>query len=387
VIAGRSLVSLQGGGPLGALLRGVALVYGAGVSLRRLGYDRGLVPIERLPVPVASVGNVTVGGTGKTPTARHVAALLSAAGRRPAIVSRGYGGRHASGPGRRGIPLVVGDGRSVLASAADAGDEPVLLAGRAGVPVVVCPDRVAAGRLAIERFGADSLVLDDGFQHRRLARDLDLVLVDGRRGLGNGRLLPAGPLREPASALARAHVILLTKRAKSGTRDRFSTTEGAGILSRVRALAPRAAVFEADYRPVGLRPLAPSGGTPLPIAPAGRPLEGRRVAALSGLADPSSFHDVLARLGAREVRPLVFPDHHRYVDADLARIAAAAAEADVLVTTEKDAVKLEPTRLGDRPVQVLEVALDLDDPAGFAAACLARLAVPHAAHPAADDRP
>jgi tetraacyldisaccharide 4'-kinase len=351
-------------GPLAWALRGAAGLYAAGVRLRALAYDRGWATVHRLPAAVVSVGNLTVGGTGKTPTTLYLARLLAGAGRRPAILSRGYGGRHAAGAGRRGVPLVVGDGGPTpLATVEAAGDEPVVLARRAGTPVVVCPDRVAAGRLAVERFGADTLVLDDGFQHRRLARDLDVVLVDARTGLGNGRLLPAGPLREGPGALARADVVLLTKPAKSGSRDR--------LPDAIRGLAPGAAVLTAGYRPVALTPLA--GGRPAGVAPGERPLAGRRVVALSGLADPASFHDLLVDLGAREVAPLPFPDHHRYGVGDHTRIAAAAAAGDCLVTTEKDAVKLDAGRLASLPALVLEVALEPDDPTRFAEVCLARL--------------
>lgn len=344
-------------------LAGAAALYGAAVRLRGLGYDLGLLPVHHLPAAVVSVGNLAVGGTGKTPTTLYLARLLAGHGRRPAILSRGYRGGHAAGPGRRGVPLVVGDGGpEPLASPEVAGDEPVLLARRAGVPVVVCPDRVAAGRLAIDRFGADTLLLDDGFQHRRLARDLDLVLVDARVGLGGERLLPAGPLREPPAALGRAHLVLLTKVPKSGNRD--------GLLQRIRALAPRAAVFTARYRPVALGPLA---GSRSPLEAGARPLGGQQVAALSGLADPVSFHDLLRDLGAADVVPLPFPDHHAYGPADYRRIVEAASGAGAVVTTEKDAVKLDPARLGPAAPLVLEVTLEPDDPGAFAAACLARL--------------
>ncbi len=372
-------------GPTAWLLRGAAGLYGAAVALRSLAYDRGWAAVHRLPARVVSVGNLTVGGTGKTPMVLYLARLLVESGRCPVILSRGYGGTHARSRtlGFRGTgtlrcrasraPLVVGDGRGgVLAGPDEAGDEPVLLARRAGVPVVVTPDRVAAGRFAIERFGADTLLLDDGLQHRRLARDLEIVLVDAGKGLGNGRLLPAGPLREPPHALRRAHIVLLTKGGKLGRSD--------ALLRVLRAFAPQAVMFGASYRPVALAPLgnAPlprNGNAPLPRnGNAPLPLAGQRALALSGLADPASFHELLARLGAREVTPLAFPDHHRYEPADYRRIAtAAAAGADCLVTTEKDAVKLDVARLPRLPAFTLEAVLEPDDPAEFAAACLARL--------------
>ncbi len=364
------------GGPAAWLLRGAAGLYGAAVALRSLAYEHGWATVHRLPARVVSIGNLTVGGTGKTPMVLYLARLLIESGRRPVILSRGYAGAHASRRGAGRSPLVVGDGRGgVLAGPDEAGDEPVLLARRAGVPVVVAPDRVAAGRLAIERFEADTLLLDDGLQHRRLARDLEIVLVDAGKGLGNGRLLPAGPLREPPAGLRRAHVILLTKGEKSGTRD--------PLLRVLRAFAPQAVMFGASYRPVALAPLGNSSGGVSASRPAGspeaspgdapRPLAGKRALALSGLADPASFHELLAGLGAREVTPLPFPDHHHYQPADYRRIAAAAAGADCLVTTEKDAVKLDVARLPRLPAFALEAVLEPDDPTGFAAACLARL--------------
>ena len=173
-------------------LRLLSLPYGAAVALRNHLYDRELLRTAKLPCPVVSVGNLTVGGTGKTPTVILLAALLKEHGHRPAVLSRGYGG-HA-----KASVNVVSDGNRILLGWREAGDEPVLIAGALpGVPVLTGPKRFLTGRAAVERFGADVLILDDAFQHRSLFRDIDIVLIDAARPFGNGFLLPRGPLREP----------------------------------------------------------------------------------------------------------------------------------------------------------------------------------------------
>src|SRR5262245_33056718 len=199
-----------------ALLYPAGLLYRGGVGLRNLLYERGSLPIRHLPVPVLSVGNLTVGGSGKTPFVAYLAQKLMESGRRVAVASRGYGG--SSHPS----PLVVSEGAGPLVSAQEAGDEPVLLSELlTSVVVMVCSDRWSAGRFAQERFGSELVLLDDGYQHRRLARDLDLLLVDAGAGFGNGRMLPCGPLREPLRELARCDALVVTGSAdqmQEGTR-------------------------------------------------------------------------------------------------------------------------------------------------------------------------
>ena len=186
-------------------LYALSLPYGAAIGLRNRLYNGGGLPRTKLPCPVISVGNLTVGGTGKTPLVMLLAELMQEAGQRPAILSRGFGGRST-----RGVQ-VVSDGRRLLATPETAGDEPVLMARTLpSVPVLTGPDRVRTGKVALDRFGAKLLILDDAFQHRRLVRDLDIVLTDLALPFGNGCLLPAGPLREPVQALRRARIVIRT---------------------------------------------------------------------------------------------------------------------------------------------------------------------------------
>ncbi len=300
-----------------AVLRAAAGLYALAVRVRSVAYERGLFVPRRLPVACVSVGNLTVGGTGKTPLAIWLAGELAALGARPGMASRGYGGRE------RGPALVPGGGAP--ADSARFGDEPVLLAARLpGCPVVVGRDRHAAGMLAAAA-GATVVIADDAFQHRRLARDLDIVAVDASRGIGNGRLLPAGPLREPPAALARAGFVVLT---------RVGEAPDAGALRRALAtLAPRAAFAEADVVADGWRD---AGGDPVEL-PAGA-----GVYAFSGLGNPEGFRRSLAGRGLRLLGWEVFPDHHPYRAAELERLgrAAAASGAAAAVTTAKDAVRI-----------------------------------------------
>ncbi|MDR3416499.1 MAG: tetraacyldisaccharide 4'-kinase [Nevskia sp.] len=279
--------------PPPAWLRPLGALYGAvGAELAR----RRQAAAVRLPVPVIVVGNLTVGGTGKTPFVLWLVQLLRAQGWRPGVISRGYGGHAPS------YPLRVG----AATDAAWAGDEPALIARRLGVPVAVAPDRVAAARLLLDGGEADILISDDGLQHYRLARDLEICVVDGSRGLGNGALLPAGPLREPPQRLDR--VQLLVVNGGGWRRDGVPALDMRLELSEAVAL-------EAGER----RPLAAFAG--------------QRVHAVAGIGNPQRFFDALRGAGI-EVVPHPFPDHHRYVAADLDFEPALP-----LLMTEKDAVK------------------------------------------------
>jgi tetraacyldisaccharide 4'-kinase len=316
-------------------LRLASRVYGRAVRRRAAAAERDASGALRLPVPCVSVGNLSVGGTGKTPLAAWIAGELAALGERPAIVSRGYGGR-APGPER-----VPADGGA--ATARRFGDEPALLAAQLpGVPVVVGRDRHAAGMLAVRACGATVVVADDAFQHRRLARDLDVAVVDATRGMGNGWLLPAGPLREPAAGLARAGVVVVNRVGEAGSPE--------GVLRAVAALAPRAAVVSADLAFAGLRDAR--SGASANLAP-GTPVFG-----FCGIANPDSFRRTLERQGLRVVGWERFPDHHRYRGAELARLARAAAAggAAAAVTTAKDAVRVGAWE-GPLPLYRAEVKL------------------------------
>lgn len=317
-----------------------AWLYGGGAWLARSARERGWLRRRRVPVRVVSVGNLVVGGTGKTPFAAWLATSLARRGHKVALASRGYGRS-----GREPVH-VVSDGRYVRGSLDQAGDEPMWLAGHAqGVPVLVGSDRGLVALRALSAFGTNVVVLDDGFQHHRLARDVDLVCFDGAFGLGNGHVLPRGPLREPAGALRRADGIVVVD-------GPLPPADAA----RIAGLAPAARSVAVSRRAASLRPLA-GGGAQAPGA-----LEGASVGLLAGVARPQAVRRTLAALGARVVTERLFPDHHRYTARDLAGLARDAA---LWVTTEKDAVKLVPAWAHGVDLRVLSEELAVDDAEPF----------------------
>ncbi len=279
----------------------------------------------QLAVPVISVGNLVVGGTGKTPLTIFLARRLSSMGRSVAIVSRGYGRLS------RGV-VVVSEGQRPLVGWQDAGDEPVLAAMvTRGVRIVVGADRVAAARYAVDKLGADVILVDDGLQHVHLARDLDVVAVDARRPVGSGFLMPAGTLRETPTGVGRAGVLVATRCAGPGT-GRVEATLG--------PLAPGASVVATRMRPAEFWDVR-SGDAVDASA-----VRGRRCLALSSIASPADFESTLAAVGMDVVAALSFPDHHRYTERDHAEILEMARDsgAEYVVTTEKDAVRLAAWR-------------------------------------------
>lgn len=300
-----------------------ALLYSAAIRLRNLFYDHGLLGQAGLRCPVISVGNLSVGGTGKTPMVIHLAGLMAGWGLKPAVLSRGYRG----GSGKK--VNVVSDGRSILSGPGDGGDEPLLIAGRLpAVPVLTGPRRSVTGEYALSHFGIDIVILDDGFQHRSLQRNLDIVLLDGRLPLGNGRLIPRGPLREPFSSLKRADLIVLT-RAVTGEKTPFE--------SRLAEELPSIPVFKSCHSP---RRLTEGRENSRPLSD----LAGRKIYAFAGVARPDSFRESIESLQGTIVGFRVFPDHHRYRSEDLAELEKEARSlgADLVLTTEKDGVKLTP---------------------------------------------
>jgi len=315
-----------------AFLRSLLLLaswaYCPAVRLRRALHRMRLLPSRRAGVPVISVGNLTTGGTGKTPMVAWVVERLRQAGRSPAILTRGYKALEG-----------VSDEAELLARAFDGPD---------GVPVIVDPDRAAGARRAVAN-GADVLVMDDGFQHLRLRRDLDIVLIDSTNPFGFGHCLPRGLLREPAAALRSADAIVLTRT------DLVAPEQLAELRRRMEKLAPRASLHQAVHRPVAV--LGDDGQR--------RPLDavaGRKVCAFCGIGNPDAFFAALTNLHARLVDRRAFDDHVEYSRklVESFRARAAECEADVLVTTQKDYVKLAGADLG-RPVWQLVIEMDVTD--------------------------
>ena len=335
---------------LRAALSPLSGLYGAALAARARLYGSGRLRSERVSRPVVSVGNLTFGGTGKTPFVEFLARRLRFEGRRPAIVSRGYG-RLSRGP------VVVSDGNGPLVSADRGGDEPVAMARRLpAVPVVVAERRVEGARKAID-LGADLVLVDDGYQHLALRRDVDILLLDAADPFGGGHLPPSGALREPLSALRRADAFVFTRV------DRASPSGEA--REELRRRNPEAPVFTARIRAAGL---ADDSGAPV-VSPA---LTGRRFVAVCGIAHPQTFTASLRELELAPEEVLDFPDHHRYGRRDLARIRRVADRTGStwIATTEKDAVKLAGrTTL---PIVVVRLEVDVLEP-GFFPFLLARL--------------
>ncbi|MDH4164029.1 MAG: tetraacyldisaccharide 4'-kinase [Nitrospirota bacterium] len=308
--------------PIGALLFFLSMLYRSAVQLRLALYDRGFLRRKNLSFPVISVGNLTLGGTGKTPTVMAIADLLQQQGKAPVVLSRGYG--RNKGP----AVLTVSDRDRILVKADAAGDEPALMASQLkGVPVIVGKDRYAAGMAALSEFRPGVAVLDDGFQHIRLHRDLDILLVDGIRPFGNGKIFPAGTLREPVDSLKRADVVVITRAERSPDLNLLKEQIGAHTS---------AAVFTSRHIPTGLIDLTDDSSKPLSS------IQGAAVLAFSGIARPDAFTALLQEQGADIRSAVTFPDHHRYSKNDVDRLRAQAVEvgATLIVTTEKDGIKL-----------------------------------------------
>jgi tetraacyldisaccharide 4'-kinase len=325
-----------------------AKAYGAAVHWRARAYATGRLRRHVLPCAVISIGNIEVGGTGKTPMAVYLAGYICRLGYRPVILSRGYKGSISK------TGAVVSDGHTLLQSADAVGDEPFLMASLLeSVPVVVGRDRVAAGRLAVKQFQPDVMVLDDGFQHLRLHRDLDVVLLDATAPFGNGHLLPRGRLREQVRALARSHAVVLT---------RSMGVEPSYLAQLSDVLTPRP-LFRAFHcskvrgvLPANARISNKCSG----LAADYDGLSGRQLFAFSGLARNDSFWGNLAGMGACLTGTMGFADHHTYSLKDMHRIIAAARKANCpcLVTTDKDMVRL-PAGF-HLPMDLLVVGVDIN---------------------------
>lgn len=348
-------------GKRAAIVRGI-LFFGAklftlAVKFRRFLYNARILRDTTLGVQVIAIGNLTVGGTGKTPVVEKFARELRDAGRTVAILSRGYRSKppplHKSLVDRlllRGDstpPRVVSDGKSLLLDSEMAGDEPHMLASNLkDVVVLVDKDRVKSGRYAIEQFGCDTLLLDDGFQYWDLrGRRHDVVLIDCQQPFGNEHLLPRGTLREPASHLARANTIFITK----------SDGKTAALRQRIEALNPDAPIIECVHHPMYLEDVFTGERKALDF------IKGRKVASLSGIAQPESFEQSLVKLGAELVYSKRFADHHRFTQQEVLNAInrGKKRQAEVIVTTQKDAVRFPKLDRRDLPILFMRVEINI----------------------------
>lgn len=334
------------------LMMPLSTVYRAVTEVRHAAYRSGLFRISALEKPVISVGNITTGGTGKTPLVEWVCRTISSQrceDSKPTsasavwVLTRGYGKADPK------AQVLVSDGKQILATEREAGDEPLLLAMHlVGIASVVSnPDRVAAGEWAIRELGAEVFVLDDGFQHLRLARDLDLVTIDATNPFGGGELLPHGRLREAVHNLARADAIVLTRSDQAN--DLVS------VKNRIRELVPDRPLFMSRMETAGFRDL--NG-----VVVDADEISKHRVVGFCGVGNPDSFVAQIRSSGAEVIFSRSYPDHHRYTAVDLKALAndAKSAGATCFMTTAKDATKLSSDQL-PLPCFVLEIEIKIDD--------------------------
>ncbi|MBR0459854.1 MAG: tetraacyldisaccharide 4'-kinase [Victivallales bacterium] len=336
-------------------------LYRLAVQLRMSLYDNGFLQRQNLGSFVVSVGNLTCGGTGKTPVVELLARTLAGRGRNVVILSRGYRSRPRTWREKiKGLfhkemrlpPKVVSNGNEVLLDSQNAGDEPYMLARnllkqdqRLGVAVVVDKDRVYGGQFAIQRFGADTLLLDDGLQYLKLRPRINIVLVDSTNPFHNHEILPVGLLREPIENIRGADYIFLTK-----SNGRKSLRHLCDFLHRHN---PNAPIIECNHEPRHLQDLW--SGEQLPLTT----LKGKKVAAICGIAVPESFENYLEQLGGVIVNRKRFVDHHRYRESEIQEFYAESlkAGAELLVTTEKDAVRIPHVKFGTTPFLFLRVEI------------------------------
>ena len=327
-----------------------SLLFSAVVRVRNFLYEKGILRTEQPPLPIISVGNLTVGGTGKTPFVLWLARLLHTRHRRVAILSRGYKGQNT------GVTTVGMDGR-VQATPEEVGDEAVMLARTFSGVVLAGRDRVRAARLAQETSGAEVSILDDGFQYRRLGRSLDILLLDAQQK--ETWLLPAGPFREPSTAIRRADLVVVTK----GETVQEQQDYAASLHIREKPL------FFANPRPTALIHSTHGEWQELPLFS----LAYKKVVTVSGVAAPDLFHRFVREADAEIRDMMVFPDHHVYTERDWQTIISASRACDFVVTTEKDLVKLEKFPFATGKLVALRIDMEVNDVEQFLGAVESQL--------------
>lgn len=335
----------------GLILAPLGALYSAVIRTRHALYSRGALRVHKIGAPVISIGNMTTGGTGKTPLVEWVARAVEKEGRRVCVLTRGYGRANQS---KR---VVVSDGKNIFADAREGGDEPRLLAEmlRGTAAVISDADRVGAARWAVENLKSEVFILDDGFQHLRIERDLDVVAVDATNPWGGGKLLPRGGLREPLRGLARADCIIITRSEQAQDID--------ALRKEAESLGGRRPVFLSRTRTTRVHPLFESSAastgleTTQPSVPPTSPF-----AAFCAVGNPSAFFEHIRRDGYQLNLTRAFSDHHTYSQSDIDRLVAEARRegAQALLTTAKDAVKLRSLHFA-LPCHVLEIELEFDD--------------------------
>jgi tetraacyldisaccharide 4'-kinase len=339
-------------------------LYSAAMKVRRALYRSGKLPSFELGVPVISVGNLTTGGTGKTPLVAWIAHELAQSGKRVCILTRGYGRPRA------GTRVVVSDQTGVIADADRAGDEPRLLAEQLqGEAAVICDaDRVLAARWARQNLNSEVFVLDDGFQHLRVARDLNILTIDATNPWGNGRVLPAGILREPIAEMDRADCIVITRA------DDSNSTEA--VLREIAGHHNGCPIFAARTRLSGVRPVQGSVAEPFLSQ---EEIRASNVAAFCGIGNPESFFSLLRGNGFELAHTRAFRDHQNYSQRDLDRLVRESKthSAQILLTTAKDEVKLRSMRF-ELPCYAVDIALEIEREDEFRA-LIRRAAIPKSA--------
>ncbi|HJY29962.1 MAG TPA: tetraacyldisaccharide 4'-kinase [Pyrinomonadaceae bacterium] len=320
----------------------LSLLYGAVTRTRLSLYRRGTFQTTKLDRPVISIGNITTGGTGKTPLVEWVARTIASQGKKVCILTRGYGRKDPH------LQVIVSDGYGVLASPAEAGDEPYLLATKltGKSAVISSADRIAAGEEAIKDFGTECFVLDDGFQHLRLARDLNIVTIDATNPWGGGQLLPYGRLREAREGLSRADCVVITRCDQVGDVE--------GLTAEITRLTGGRPIFKSSMWPVRVVSLKNTGETLAPPA---------RIAAFCAVGNPGSFFENVRQLGFEIGLRRSFPDHHVYSQTEIDSLIKDAG-ASSLITTAKDAVKLRGLAFSI-PCYVMEIEIAIENAEEF----------------------
>lgn len=355
------------------LMKHLSRIYGIIVQFRLFLYKKRIFRNTTLGCQVISIGNLTVGGTGKTPLVEKFARELTKEGRKVAILSRGYArkktwlfhGYSQSGDKNKRYPhspCTVSDGEKILSNSRESGDEPFMLAlNLPGVVVIVDKNRIRAGLFAIRNFGCDTLILDDGFQYLELASRVEILLIDKTNPFGNGYLLPRGILREPIKNVQRASFIFITKSDGKNTEK---------LKEKLRKLNNKAEIIECTHKPVCLKDTLTGETLPFEV------LLGKPVVVLSGIASPAGFENQIKKLGADIKKTFRFPDHHYYTRRQLLNIIEEAKKlkAEMIVTTQKDAVRLPQLKKYEIPITFLKIDIEIIEGAQDFHHCIAHIA-------------